>query len=452
MESKNQLRVPLGTRDLDPKAVAIRDKIFNIAKNIFTKRDCVQIDTPIIELYSLVQNLYGEEFNKLVYELDDSNNDKLILRYDLTVPLARYVAMNSLKLFRRFQYSKVYRKDTPQISKGRYREFLQLDLDFVGDDQGSRIFDIEMLDTLSELLTALLGDKYVINLNDKKVLLSLCKSIGVTEQNDIITVSGALDKLDKKTWDEIRKELKLDKEIIDKLDQIVTDITKILETKDMKERNKNMFEYMSKYMTREETQEIQFVFDALERLNILNNFMFNPLLARGLDYYTGLIYEAVYLDKEIMNNTIAAGGRYDKMIGKFSNAGDVPAIGMSLGVERIATIIEKTEEVKTKEPDVYIASVCKSQDVNIINMINIEKLRVCSQLRRLGVYAILTHLKNPKMASQLETVFEKNIKYMVVIGENEIKKNTLSVKDIKQKIQKELPYQEALNFISTNLS
>ena len=175
MEDKSKfshiIRTPLGTRDLFGKDLLVREKIFDIAKKCFRLRNAVQLDTPVVELYTLVKNLYGDEFTKLVYKLNDGGGDDLILRYDLTVPLARYVATNGLKSFRRYQIGKVYRRDDPQISKGRYREFYQMDFDIIGDDQETCIYDTEILDLMVELLDKLIGcGTYSIKINHREIL------------------------------------------------------------------------------------------------------------------------------------------------------------------------------------------------------------------------------------------------------------------------------------------
>jgi histidyl-tRNA synthetase len=182
------------------------------------------------------------------------------------------------------------------------------------------------------------------------------------------------------------------------------------------------------------------IYNVLNKLNIIDNFVFDPFLCRGMDYYTGIIFEAMYNDKNIMSSTIAAGGRYDKMIGKFTNTGDIPAIGLSLGVERIAYIMENTNSVDIKDiPKVYVASIGK----DLIS----ERIKLCCELRRLGLNVIMSHLSDPKMRPQFEEVFEGKIQFMVVIGKDEIDKDMLTIKDIFKNEQKKYPRAEGISFL-----
>jgi histidyl-tRNA synthetase len=435
------LRNPLGTRDLDEIDTNIREHIFTCTKQIFKKRDAVQLDTPVIELFSTVQNLYGDEFNKFVYKLDDSNNDTLILRYDLTVPLARYVSMNGLKKLKRFQIGKVYRKDNPQINKGRYREFYQCDFDIVGDDNNTDIYDLELLDTVVELLDKLIGiNTYKIQLNHRNIINNFCNKNNIHE-NQINFVLSCFDKLDKKSWTDIQNELyelSIDKKIINCMDEYIKNIQKY--TNDYE-----ILEYLLKceYLDKNLYDKFNKLISIFKDLGIYNRFVFNPLLARGLDYYTGIIFEAVYLNKEIMNSTICAGGRYDNMIGSLSN-NNIPAIGMSLGVERIATILEKTEKYISNKtiPHVYIATIHS----NKINMIE-ERVKLCCKLRKLGLCVVMSHLENPKMRVQFDEVFERKIPFMVVIGETEVQNKIIKIKDIDKKIENSYKIEEGIKYL-----
>jgi histidyl-tRNA synthetase len=450
----SHLSCATGMRDLNSNDVRIRDEIFGIAKDCYIKRGAQQIDTPAIEKLDLVKNLYGEEFDKLVYNLKDSSDESdksdndLILRYDLTVPLARYVAMNGLKIFKRFQIGKVYRRDQPQISKGRYREFQQIDYDIIGDDLGTHTFDIEVLDLMHELLNKLIGNNFQIRFNHREILYDFLKKTGI-DTNKIITVCSSLDKLDKKTLEEINLELKaklIPDEMIEKLNIHINNFIEFSKIKDKTIQFNNVIEYLDKndFINSKTKEIIDFIIRNLKSLGIIDNFIFDPLLARGMDYYTGIIYEANYCDLDVISSTIAAGGRYDKMIGKFSNSGDVPAIGLSIGVERIAVIREKMFPVNSNNnPQIYVASAGK-------NMLE-ERIKLCSKLRRLGFRCVMSHTKNPKMGLQFDDVFNGKIPYMVVIGENEIANNRLTIKQMDTKIQSDLPFDDGIKYLCDNL-
>lgn len=448
IDTKTVLGRPAGMVDLDQNDMIIRNYIFDIAKKELMLRDAVQIETPVMELYSTVESLYGDEFNKLVYTLNDDGN-KLIMRYDMTVPLARYVGMNGLLKFRRFQYGKVYRKDAPQISKGRLREFYQFDYDIVGDDQHSGMNDLEMLETLNTILSNILGkNTFTIKFNYRNIVTTILTHSEIPKEL-FKQVFSAIDKLDKKSWDDIVSELYekgLNKEMVEKLGYLyscfniglkqVDEQLKILQdTIDLDSNTKHCLNTIILFFS---------------RMN-LTNFKLDPFLVRGMDYYTGLLFEVTYNDSKIIESTIAAGGRYDDMIGEFSNkASSIPAIGMSLGIERIAKILEQTwPKSKTKKrcPDIYIASIGE-------NMI-VERVALCSELRNMGYYAVMSDLLNPKMRSQFTSVFEEygdTIPVMVCIGNKEIMDGMLTIKNVKLSIQKTLKKDDALEFIRDILS
>lgn len=440
------IRTPLGTRDIVGKDMSIRDKIFDIIKKSSKSRGAVQLETPVIELYSLVKNLYGDEFNKLVYKLSDGGGDDLILRYDLTVPLARYIATNGIKTFRRYQIGKVYRRDDPQITKGRFREFYQADFDIIGDDQGTCIYDAEILDLMVELLDKLIGcNTYTININHREIVYSIINKCNISTAN-LTYVVNMLDRLDKVTWSTIKNDFVVDEiitdESINKLDQIMSDIMKIsLTTMDFGSVLKYLID--SEIIIGDVLDNMLKIQAMLIKLNIINNFVLNPFLARGLAYYTGIIYEATYNNKELMIGTIAAGGRYDKMIGKFTNNGDVCAVGLSIGVERIATIIDKSAFIADDPPQIYVASVGKS--------LIADRVMLTCQLRKLGFTVVMSHLADPKMRTQFDDVFERKIPFMIVIGNTEIATNTLTIKNVATREQIKCSREEGIALLKEKL-
>ena len=195
-----------------------------------------------------------------------------------------------------------------------------------------------------------------------------------------------------------------------------------------------------------ENTSIKKIIKMLKEMNLEKYFKFDLSLARGLDYYTGLIFEVKYIDGEIMQSTISSGGRYDNIIGKLGNQGKVPAIGLSLGIERIATILDKTVKIKNTKPNIqlYIASIGE-------NMV-IERVKLCSEMRRLGFSCALSYLNNPKMRTQFDEVFNQDIPFMIIIGEDEIKNNIITIKDIKQKKQYKFNKDEAIKFLLNKIN
>lgn len=439
----SRLRNPTGSRDFNSDDIAIREYITNIAKKCFINYGAEPIDTPIYELYENVQNLYGEEFNKQVYKFRD-DHDALILRYDLTVPFARYVGANGLLLFRRYQIGTVYRLDDPQIVKGRYRAFIQADFDIAGND-GSGIFDLEILQLANDLLYKLLNDQYVIRLNHRDILYQYLQKLNVSNDN-LGTVCSSIDKLDKKSVDEICTELKqknIQDTVIDNIKNFINDLTKYKDTNNII-NTFNHLDYLNqkKLIGKEIYDLFSILLNQLNFLGLLDRILFDPLLARGLDYYTGIIFEAYYLDKNIMSSSICAGGRYDNLIGKFSNKGDIPAIGISLGVERIVTILENITSSKLKSETkikVYVASIGKE--------LLLERIKLCNILRQNNVSTMISHLKDPKMKSQYDDVFSKNIPYMIIIGPREILSNTIKIKNMNLRTEETFDREEGIKKI-----
>ena len=424
----SKYKTPCGMRDFSTEDVKIRQNIFNKVRSLFELRGGCEIDTPAAELMTTVEGIYGEEFNKLVYKTGEDSSEPLLLRYDLTVPLARYINSNGLSVFRRFQIGKVYRKDHPQADKGRFREFYQCDFDIVGTDNNLMIHDTEILDLLNNCLNVLLGNTYKILINHRQIVYRILELVGIDE-NKYNDICPTLDKMDKKPWDEIVTELVNVRKLTDKNIQVLTSIKNNIDT--FNGSNINLLNYMmeQEYVRKDTYDELSLLFENLEMLNIEENFTFNPFLIRGLDYYTGIIYEAVYNDSTIMPSSIASGGRYDKMLGKIGTRGDIPAIGMSLGIERLVVILEtinpSLKSAFIKYPLVYITSAGKNMMKN--------RIKLCTCLRNNGVFAIMPNKENVKMGANFKEVFDNNIKYMAILGENEIKTDTVTLKDIIKK-------------------
>lgn len=436
---------PRGTRDLLPENVYLRNEIFRKLVPIYEKYGGLPIQTPILERMDIVTNLYGEEFDKLVFTIDNDNveSEQLLLRYDLTVPFVRFLANNGIIVFKRYQMGPVYRRDNVNISKGRLREFHQADFDIIGNDNGNMVQETEILNLLVECLSDIIGpDTFKIQVNSRVILFNLLSTIGI-DDNYVLPVCSTLDKLDKlsddewmqRTTDELTK--KGIKE--DKVDRII----KFIETfRGLNDTNVNKLSLLKDmgFITDTIYDKMSMLFEYLDATSISQYIEFIPTLSRGLDYYTGVIYEATYNDKDIMESSIAAGGRYNEIIGKLSNKKNISAIGVSVGIERIVTILEKQNiEAKIIKPNVFVASVGK-------NMTG-ERLKLVCQLRKNGIYAEMSYSNNPKMKGQLEKVFENGIPYMMVIGENEIQKGTVMLKDIDKKEQLELDRLESIEFL-----
>lgn len=339
--SKEKVKVVKGARDFLPFQMAIRNKAFKIITDVFKKHGAVEIDTPVFELKETLMGKYGEE-SKLIYDLNDQGGELLSLRYDLTVPFARYMAVHNLPSIKRYHIGKVYRRDNPQMSKGRFREFYQCDFDIAGPNYGKMIPDAEILKVVSEILTNLDFGNFTVKLNHRKLLDATVALSGIPHDKFKI-VCSSVDKLDKEPWEVVRTEL-LSKGISDtQADKLWTFVQ--LKDKPWKllEVLKSNSELYGNSTAKEAIDEMQILFEYLDIMNIIDVFSFDLSLARGLDYYTGLIYEAVLTDTDKVGS-IAGGGRYDDLLGMFSGK-SIPAVGVSIGIERIFTILEEKLKV-----------------------------------------------------------------------------------------------------------
>ena len=336
-------KIAKGARDFGPEQMRIREQAFTAIRRVFKRHGGVEIDTPVFELKELLTGKYGED-SKLIYDLADQGGELLSLRYDLTVPFARFLAMRSVGNIKRYHIAKVYRRDQPQAARGRYREFYQCDFDIAGSFS-PMVPDAEVITVATEILSELPIGQFSIKLNHRKLLDAIFEISGVPTDK-FRPICSAVDKLDKMSWEEVKKEMVEEKGLAPEAADRIADFVlhsgspkelwaKFTETKlfgDHPEANAAM-------------AELKLLFDYLDAMGSLQYVSFDMSLARGLDYYTGVIYEAVLINGAVAVGSIAAGGRYDNLVGMFSPAGvQTPCVGVSIGVERVFAIMEKKAE------------------------------------------------------------------------------------------------------------
>ncbi|EEC03196.1 histidyl-tRNA synthetase, putative, partial [Ixodes scapularis] len=386
------LKTAKGTRDHGPAQMALRERVFKTIVGCFKRHGGEAIDTPVFELKDTLTGKYGED-SKLIYDLADQGGEILSLRYDLTVPFARYVAMNKIASIKRYHIAKVYRRDNPAMTRGRYREFYQCDFDIAGQFD-PMLPDVECVRVLTEILRDLgLGD-FVVKVNHREILNGMFEFCGVPAES-FKTICSSVDKLDKLPWEDVRKEMVEEKglpeDVADRIFSLV-----------LRKGPLHLIQY--KIRSGDGRGRRGLCFHLPDRINALRivfifflfQISFDLSLARGLDYYTGIIFEAVL--KEPINNdvgdpskesvsvgSVAAGGRYDTLVGMFDSKGrNVPCVGISVGVERIFTLVEakaKAEQTKlrTNETEVFVASAQK----NLVA----ERMKICSELWDNGLKA-----------------------------------------------------------------
>ena len=423
VEQRDKVKVVKGARDFLPYQMAIRDKAFSIIKDVFKKHGAVEIDTPVFELKETLMGKYGED-SKLIYDLNDQGGELLSLRYDLTVPFARFMAVHNLPSIKRYHIGKVYRRDSPQMAKGRFREFYQCDFDIAGPNYGKMIPETEVIKVVTEILTQLPIGGFNIKLNHR-LLLDAIVNISNIKDDLYKTVCSSVDKLDKEEWSEVKKELLqkgITEEQCDKLWSFVQlkDKPKALYEKLIKNE-----EIMKNEKGKTAIEEMGILFDYLEICGVDKYCTFDLSLARGLDYYTGLIYETVLTDTDKVGS-ISGGGRFDNLVGMFSSK-PIPAVGVSIGIERIFNILEEkykdNSDIRSVETEVFVASIKSSKD----NMTK-ERFKIINELWDNGIKAEILYNENPRMDKQMDYIVENRIPFAVFIGESEIQEGKVKIK------------------------
>eukprot|EP00878_Enallax_costatus_P014599 GHUV01015273.1.p1 GENE.GHUV01015273.1~~GHUV01015273.1.p1 ORF type:complete len:810 (+),score=288.70 GHUV01015273.1:998-3427(+) len=431
-QARRKPKVAKGARDFLPDQMAIREAAFGIITSVFKRHGAVAIDTPVFELRETLMGKYGED-SKLIYDLADQGGELLSLRYDLTVPFARYVAVNAIGNIKRYHIGKVYRRDQPQLNRGRFREFFQCDFDIAGS-YATMVPDAEVLKVLVGILTDLQLGQFTVKLNHRKLLDAMLAIAGVPPQK-FRPICSAIDKLDKEPWEVVRAEMVEEKglpgEVADVIGQFVVlkgqprELLAVLTAPDHP---------LAKHAdSAAALAELSTLFDFLDAFGALGPISFDLSLARGLDYYTGVIYEAVLEGGNV--GSIAAGGRYDKLVGMFSGK-DVPAVGVSIGIERVFAIMEAQARARAAESGNAIrATETQVLVASIGNGMQIKRMELCSKLWSAGIKAEFGFKPNPKMGDQLGYALEQGIPYMVLFGDDELQNGVVKVKDMAAKTE-----------------
>ncbi|KAE9556509.1 hypothetical protein FO519_000203 [Halicephalobus sp. NKZ332] len=451
--NKLVLKVPKGTQDFGPREAAVREAVKKQIIDVFKIHGGEEIDTPVFEMRDILQGKFGEEAGKLIYNLEDQGGELYSMRYDLTVPFARYLAMNKIQSMKRYQISKVYRRDNPAMTRGRFREFYQCDFDIAGQHE-ALLPEAECVRIVAEVLTKLDIGTFEIKLNHRQLLEGLMESAGISAK-DFKPVASSIDKLDKvPSWDsiaeELTKEKNIDPEAVNRLGTYIC-----YRQKNPKLTNSEYLEHVLQDPVLNTNPKVTTAVKELEKLSIFmdsfgvsQSVFFDPSLARGLDYYTGVIYEAVVKGftnastgdsggksaEQIEENnvgSVAAGGRYDNLVAMLLGAkggkSNVPCCGVSFGIERLFAIIQKKlEEVKkpirTVETDIYIASAQKGMLVS--------RLKIIRQMWDHNLRAETSFKANPKLLDQLQYCESRMIPFALIIGEEELAKNVCKVREI----------------------
>jgi len=438
------LKTPKGTRDYNPQQQAVRETVFNTVIKTFKRHGAENIDTPVFELRETLTGKYGED-SKLIYDLKDQGGEILSMRYDLTVPFARYVAMNKISSIKRYHIAKVYRRDNPAMTRGRYREFYQCDFDIAGS-YDLMLPDAECVKIVAEILGGLdLGD-FTIKLNHRKVLDGMFAACGVPESH-FRTICSAVDKLDKTFWEDVRSEMVDEKGLSPEAADMIGEYVRLSGGQDLITELKKDEKLSQNKVAMEGLEEMSLLLHYCELYGISDHVSFDLSLARGLDYYTGVIFEAILKGQsstptaaggeQVGVGSVAGGGRYDNLVGMFDPKGrKVPCVGVSIGVERVFSILEaRIQKQKTKsrttETEVYVASAQKN--------LTDERFKVCKELWDSDIKTEQSYKKNPKLLQQLQYCEEQKIPLAVVLGESEIQNGIVKLRNVVTRAEREVP-------------
>jgi histidyl-tRNA synthetase len=476
------LKTPKGTKDWCGSDALLRDRIFTTIADVFKRHGGTALDTPVFELREILAGKYGED-SKLIYDLQDQGGEICSLRYDLTVPFARWLAMNSdVRSIKRYHIAKVYRRDQPAISKGRMREFYQCDFDIAGAFD-PMVPDAEVLRIVSEVFEELgWTGRYTIKLNHRKILDGVFQVCGVPEDK-IRPISSAVDKLDKMPWADVRKEMVddkgLDAAVADRIEGYVM--------------NKGSRELLEKLLQDENLSanasakagldDMALMMEYLDAFGVLDKISFDMSLARGLDYYTGVIYEVVTEgsapavqpgdaeaaksqkpgkkdkknddddrsnDPTLGVGSVAAGGRYDNLVGMFMPKAQIPCVGISFGVDRIFSITkarlereQRADAFRSSEVDAYVMAFGGKGFTGMLK----ERMEVSQKLWQAGIkvnptsisctpnytntsQAEFSYKVKPKLPQQFKAAESGGVPFAVILGEEEMKAGKVRIKEM----------------------
>lgn len=416
--------------------MAIREKVMETIKKVFKKHGAVTIDTPVFEIKEILMGKYGED-TKLIYDLQDQGGELCALRYDLTVPFARFLAMNKqFRQMKRYQIAKVYRRDQPIMTKGRYREFYQCDFDIAGGNFEAMLPDAEVFKVIHEILSAVDVGKFVIKCNHRAILDGIFEIAGVPEDN-FRAICSAVDKLDKQPWSTVRTEMINEKGLSEDTADRIGEFVKMRGGVELVNELLDRADVQGNERVKRGLGDLKLMFGFLKLFGIEGDVSFDMSLARGLDYYTGVILEAVLLGQKSGQEvgSIAGGGRYDNLVGMFSGSTQIPCVGASVGIERLFALIAKKAKaeasVKTCPIQVFVAAA----GGDLLE----ERLGVLSELWAAQIPAEITMKRKVKPLDQFNYCEKNSIALAVVLGPGELERGIVKIRRISDRFEIEAP-------------
>ncbi len=404
-------RTLAGFRDFLPEQMVVRKKVIKNFTEVFEKYGFLPLETPALEYQDVLLGKYGPEAEKLMYLFDDQGQRKVGMKYDLTVPTARVIAQYPQipKPFKRYQIQPVWRADKPQ--KGRYREFTQCDIDTFG--VSCPLADAEIIAVITEALKGVDFKEFAVRINSRQVLFSVMEKAGLGKDK-FLTAIQSIDKLDKKPQTEIEKEL--------------------VEKGFSKDTVKNIFTGLK---TAEPDPNLKQILELLEKFRVpKENYSFDPTLARGLDYYTGAIFETMVTNPKI--GSITGGGRYDNLIEQFTGQ-SVTAVGTTIGLDRVCDVITEINlwPNMAKTPSQVLVTIFSS---NLAD----KSLEIANLLRLKNINTEIYLDASAKLDKQLKYADQKGIPFVIIIGPDEEKNNLVTLKNLATKTQTTTKLEDAI--------
>ncbi len=407
-----------GFMELSPNDQIEFNRIKKIIEDTYKLYGFYPLDTPVIEYSSVLLAKAGGETEKQIYRFNKGDND-LSLRFDLTVPLAKYVSLKYNELlfpFKRYQIGKVFRGERPQ--KGRFREFYQCDIDVIGDGELSLMYDAEIPSIIYDIFIKMNIGKFVIRINNRKILNGFFEYLNLSDKyQDILRIIDKMEKVSESDLIDMLKEIDLTDEIIDKILSFIK----------IKGTNGEILNSLKRLNISNEAflngiNELETVINSLRTMNINEEyFIIDLTIARGLDYYTGTVYETKLVDYPQMGS-VCSGGRYDDLATFYTDK-KLPGVGISIGLTRLFYQLKENGLIKNEDDSVV--------DVMILPMIEEYKvpLEISKKLRDIGISTSICYI-NKKFKSKIKYADSMNVKYSIIIGEDEINNNVVTIKDM----------------------
>ncbi|HEU5114553.1 MAG TPA: histidine--tRNA ligase [Candidatus Paceibacterota bacterium] len=427
--AKIEPKILKGFRDFLPENEIPRQKMIETIKTSFETFGFEPLETPALEYAETLIGKYGDEGDKLMYRFKDNGERDVALRYDLTIPLARVVAQNGdmKRPWKRYQISPVWRADNPQ--KGRYREFYQCDADIVGST--SPLADAEILAVAATTLRKLNVSNFVIRVNSRSIISTFYDSLELSEEQKIKAIR-AVDKTDKIGKKGVAEELAAAGISSQKSESIMAFSDTSIDALSGQSELSGVAEAFP--AIKDSLASLISIIESAAALVSDTKFIIDFSIARGLDYYTGMIFETVLTDLPNFGSVLS-GGRYDNLIGMFSNK-PVPAVGGSIGLDRLFAALEELKLIKKEK------SVAKALIINFDESLQGDYLELASNLRDAGVNTIL-YFETADLKKQLSYASDKGIRYALIYGSNEAKEGKIVIKDLEKGSQKEVLWKDA---------